>query len=479
MTKPVLTTLALALAATLAASGCAMLEPQLPTASASIPADWPLPPTTGASKNVTVDTTTAATKEPSAADIGWRDFFSDPKLTELIARALDNNRDLRVAVLNVERARALYNIQQAGSYPSVSANAGLNRTGGNVIKPGDAFSASLGTAFELDLFGRVHNLSQAALQQYFSQEEARRSAQLSLIAEIAGAYLRLSADMEAQRVAQATLDNQQAGYDLIVKRHQLGAVSGLDLAQAQTTVETARADVARYAGLVATDINALQLLVGAPPDAALLPQGFDLAVSGLTPLPAQMPSEVLLRRPDVLQAEYLLRSANANIGAARAAFFPSISLTGSVGTASNQLSGLFDSGTRFWTFIPQITLPIFQGGRLRANLDVATTDRDIALARYEKTIQSGFREVADALALSRTLADRRAAQQTLLDAASRAHQLSKARYEQGRDSYLSLLDAQRSLYAAQQGLVAAQLAEQANRVTLYKVLGGGWVERKK
>ncbi len=480
MTKPMLTSLALAVA--LLASGCAMLEPNCRKPNPAIPADWPLPPTTAAKTPAAGSPTATTAGTPAAAeqvvaDIGWRDFFTDPKLEELIARALDNNRDLRVAVLNVERTRAQYNIQRADRFPSVSANAALSRTGTNVANVvGDLYSVSVGAAFELDLFGRVHNLSNAALQRYFSQEEARRSAQLSLIAEIANVYLTLAADLESQRVAQATLDNQQSAYDLIVKRHDAGAVSGLDLAQAQTTVETARADVARFAGLVATDINLLRLLVGAPVEQALLPQGFDPAVSGLAPLPAQLPSQVLLRRPDVLQAEHLLRGANANIGAARAAFFPSISLTGSIGTASSELSGLFESGTRIWSFIPQISLPIFQGGRLRANLGVATADRDIALAQYEKSIQSGFREVADALALTRTLADRRAAQQALLDATGKAHELSKARYERGVDSFLNLLDAQRSLYAAQQGLVTAQLAEQANRVTLYKVLGGGWEE---
>ncbi|TCS39268.1 multidrug efflux system outer membrane protein [Paucimonas lemoignei] len=478
MNKPMLSSLALAIA--LVTSGCAMLEPKLPQANASIPAEWPLPPTTASVKPVTSAQADAApAAQQAVADIGWRDFFTDPKLKDLIARALDNNRDLRVAVLNVERARALYNIQRADQLPSVGVSGGLNRTGGNVANAGSVYTASVGAAFELDLFGRVHNLSQAALQQFFAQEEARRSAQLALIGEIASTYLSLAADLESQRVAQATLDSQQAGYDLIVKRHQHGAVSALDLAQAQTTVESARADVARFAGLVATDINALRLLVGAPIGNDLLPQGFDIAVSGIAPLPAELPSQVLLRRPDVLQAEHILRSANANIGAARAAFFPTISLTGSVGTASNALSGLFDAGTRIWSFVPQLTLPIFQGGRLNANLGAATAERDIALAQYEKSIQTGFREVADALALTRTLADRRAAQQALAEAATRAHQLSKARYDQGRDSYLNLLDAQRNLYAAQQGLVSAQLAEQVNRVTLYKVLGGGWVESSK
>lgn len=470
MTKPMRATLILTMA--LLAGGCAMLEPQLPTAQPGIPADWPMPQTTAAASQAAASTSAA---ELAVADIGWRDFFSDPKLKALIARALDNNRDLRVAVLNVERVRAQYRIQRADRFPSADASLGLSRTGGNVTNPGDVYTAAVGAAFELDLFGRIHNLSQSALQRYFAQEESRRSVQLSLIAEIATAYLTLAADLESQRVAQATVDNQQVAYDLIVKRHRLGAVSALDLHQAETTVEAARSDLARYAGLVATGTNALQQLVGAPVE-DLLPQAFDPAVSGLSALPSALPSQVLLRRPDVRQAEYLLRAANANIGAARAAFFPSISLTGSIGSASTELSGLFDSGTRIWSFMPRITLPIFQGGRLLANLGLATADRDIALAQYEKSIQSGFREVADALALTRTLADRRAAQQSLLAAARRAHELSRARYDSGRDSFLSLLDAQRTLYAAQQALVTAQLAEQANRITLYKVLGGGWEE---
>lgn len=471
MTKPLLTTLALA--AMLAVTGCASLEPTLPAADAAIPGTWPLPPVTGMAAP---DATPAAAGQ-AAVDIGWRDFFADPKLAELIARALDNNRDLRVAVLNVERARAQYRIQRADQLPSVGANATLTRSGdGPQAAP--TYSAGIGiAAFELDLFGRVRNLSQAALQQYFAQEEARRSAQLTLVAEIANTYLTLSADQELQRVARAALTNRQEALTLTEKRYELGAVSELDLSQARTAIETARTDVSRYAGQVAQDINALTLLVGAPLEASLLPDRLDLETQGLSALPAGLPAEVLLRRPDVLQAEHQLRAANANIGAARAAFFPSISLTGSIGSASNELSNLFASGTRVWSFIPQVNLPIFQGGRLRANLGLSTADRDIALALYEKSIQAGFREVADALALTRTLAEQKASQQALVAAATRADELSRARYETGRDSYLILLDSQRTLYAAQQSLVATQLAEQANRVTLYKVLGGGWKER--
>lgn len=473
MTKSNLKSLPALLLAMFTLGACASLAPDLPAADPAIPAAW----------TNTQDKAAASAANPSsnavpAADLGWRDFVGDPRLQELLSRALRNNRDLRVAVLNVERTRAQYNIQRAERFPAVGANASMTRGSGSAVTPAQLYSASVGvTAFELDLFGRVRNLSDAALERYFAQEEARRGAHLALISEVTNVYLSLAADRESLRIAEATLKGRQAGYELIVKRHELGAVSALDLSQAQTTVHAAAADVARFAGLVATDINALNLLVGSQVETALLPQEFNPALSGLGPLPPQLPSQVLLRRPDVLQAEHLLRASNANIGAARAAFFPSISLTGSVGTASTELSGLFGAGSGIWSFVPNLNLPLFQGGRLRGNLDAARAERDIALANYEKSIQAGFREVADALALTQTLAEKRAAQQSLVDAATRAHALSKARYDRGQDSFLVLLDAQRTPYVAQQGLVAAQLAEQGNRVVLYRALGGGWKER--
>jgi multidrug efflux system outer membrane protein len=475
MHKPIIASLALA--AMLFAAGCASLEPAVPTAEPAILSEWPLPPRTGtAIAPAPTEATSAISASTAAADIGWRDFFADPRLQELIARSLDNNRDMRVAVLNVERARAQYRVQRADRLPSVGVNGAMTRSDPSPLN--GRYSVELGIAdFELDLFGRVRSLSNAALQRYFAQEEARRSAQLSLIAEVANVYLTLAADRELLKIAQQTLKTHEESYALTEKRHALGAVSALDLHQARTLIETARADTARFAGLIAQDINALNLLVGAPVEPALLPDGVDAQVTGLAALPAGLPSEVLLRRPDVLQSEYQLRAANADIGAARAAFFPSITLTGGIGTASNELSGLFDGGTSTWRFMPQINLPIFQGGRLRGNLDVAKADRDIALAQYEKAIQTGFREVADALALTRTLAEERQAQRALVDAATNADQLSGERYRAGYDSYLVRLDAQRTLYAAQQGLVSTGLAEQANRVTLYKVLGGGWKER--
>jgi outer membrane protein, multidrug efflux system len=472
MRKPILTSLVLAVAVLV--GGCATLVPPLPTAEPRIQAEWPLPPTTAADAAETSASSSAPATQ--AADIGWRDFFVDPQLEELIARSLANNRDLRVAVLNVERARAQYRIQRADRLPSLGASATLERSGGD-IPLSQAYTAGVGlAAFELDLFGRVRNLSHAALQGYLAQEETRRAAQLSLIAEVASAYLTLAADQELRQLAQATLEAHEKSQELAERRHATGAASALDVSQVRTQVEAARTDVARYAGQVAQDTNALNLLVGVPVEPGLLPTGLSGPVAGLAALPAGLPSDVLLRRPDVRAAEHQLLAANANIGAARTAFFPSITLTGSVGSASNELSGLFDSGTRVWSFAPSINLPIFQGGRLRAGLGKANADRDIALAQYEKSIQAGFREVADALALTTTLAQQRQSQQALVKAATQADTLSKARYQAGRDSYLTQLDAQRILYAAQSGLVAVQMAEQTNRIVLYRVLGGGWNE---
>ncbi|MDH5176553.1 MAG: efflux transporter outer membrane subunit [Gammaproteobacteria bacterium] len=468
--------LAWMLAAALGNTACGVLEPRLPEAQPAIAAEWPLPPTAAAAPMA------ANVGEPGAApgavvDIGWRDFLTDPALERLVEQALANNRDLRVAVLNVERARGLYRIQRADRLPGVEAVGAMVRQGGDGQATTESFNASVGvTGFELDLFGRVRSLSESALQRYLAEEEARRSAQLSLIAEVANAYLTLAADQEQVFLARATLDTREEAYAITQKRHALGAISGLDLSQSRTLVEGARADVARFSGRVAQDMNALTLLVGAPIERSLLPARFEEPVTGLGALPAGLPSEVLLRRPDVRAAEHELRAANASIGAARAAFFPSITLTGSIGSASDELSGLFASGTQVWSFVPQVRVPIFEGGRLRGNLQVANADRGIALARYEGAIQQGFREVADALALTATLAAQRLALQALVDAARRGEELAQARYAAGRDSFLVRLEAQRTLYVAQQALISTRLAEQANRVTLYKVLGGGWQE---
>jgi multidrug efflux system outer membrane protein len=456
----------LALAVSLVLSGCSTLEPRSTEVAPAIPSQWPATATAG-----------AQTATADVADIGWRDFFVDPRLQAVITQSLDNNRDLRVAVLNVERARAQYRIQRADRVPAIGVQGQMTRSGGDAPVT-EQFSANLGVVeFELDLFGRVRNLSQAALQQYFAEAANRRSAQLSLVAEVANAWLTLGADSEQLRIAQATLATYEDSLRLTEARRQLGGASALELSQTRTLVETARTDVARFAGQVAQDRNALVLLAGGPIDASLLPQAEVTDVASVRPLPAGVPGDVLLRRPDVMAAEHVLLSANANIGAARAAFFPSISLTGNIGSASSELSGLFDSGTRVWSFIPKLTLPIFQGGKLRANLGMATADRDIALAQYEKAIQSGFREAADALALNESLDAQLSSQQALVAAAEQAQQLSQARYDAGLDSFLTLLDARRTAYTARQSLVSTQLAQQSNQVALYKVLGGGWHER--
>jgi multidrug efflux system outer membrane protein len=430
---------------------------------------------------------TPATEEPrvnvAASDIGWRNFFLDTRLQQLLGLALANNRDLRVAVLNIEQARAQYRIQRAALLPSIDVPGSFTREKLPASLTYDIptpilsyFDAGVATSYELDLFGRVRSLTHASLEKYLAQEQARRSAQLSLIAEVANAYLTLASDRELERLAQQTLQSQEDSLARQQLRHQTGTVSGLDLAQSKTTVEQARADHARFEGSVAQDIDTLTLLVGTSIDPALLPVQFDSKTLGLDPLPAGLPSTVLLRRPDVLEAERMLRAANANIGAARAAFFPQITLTANLGSASPQLSNLFTGGTGTWAFQPLISLPIFHGGALMGGLDVATVGEKIALAQYEKAIQSGFREVADALALTTTLNRQRDAQESLVEATSRAYELSQRRYKVGRDSYLEVLDSQRSDYTAQQGLITTRLAEESNRVTLYKALGGGWLE---
>jgi outer membrane protein, multidrug efflux system len=475
-------------------SACTM-EPRYRAPPLPVAEQWPIPATTPIATDAAPMATEPAQSpgEASSAaslaawDIGWRDFFADPRLQQLIAQALANNRDLRVAVLNIELARAQYRVQRSNLLPAVNASGNYTKQKLPAVETGLPYSITESyyqvgvgvSSFELDLFGRVRSLTHAALEQYLAQEQARRSAQLSLIAQIADAYLTLASDRELQRLAQDTLKSQEDSFRLTQQRHSIGAVSGLDLAQAQTTVESARADAARYEGNVAQDIDALTLLVGAPVDAELLPQEFEANTLGVNALPAGLPSTVLLRRPDVLQAEHQLRSASADIGAARAAFFPTISLTGSIGSASPALSGLFKSGTGTWTFMPQATLPLFHGGELVGNLSVARTNRDIALAQYEKAIQSSFRDVADALALTPTLERQRQAQESLVEASKRSYDLSQQRYKSGSDSYLAVLDAQRSYYGAQQGLIATRLAQQNNRVTLYKALGGGWQERSR
>ncbi|KLD79519.1 efflux transporter outer membrane subunit [Xanthomonas hyacinthi] len=447
-------------------AGCMSLSPSVPEAQPNVAAQWP----TGTWAELAADVPDAG---PIRSDAGWREFFTDIKLSGLISQALENNRDLRVSVLNVEKARALYRVQRADRLPLLQVTGVGERTGGDA-PVSQAYSVGLGVAsFELDLFGRVRELSAAALLRYLAQEETQSSVQLSLVAEVANAYLTLVADRERLGIAKSTLATQEKSYDLAVRRHALGNASALELNQARTQLEAARAEEAQYTGQVERDLNALTLLVGHPVNLDGLAVELNAVTVNSLKLPEGAPSDILLRRPDIVAAEHQMRAANANIGAARAAYFPSISLTGSVGTASTSLSDLFESGSRAWSFAPKVSLPIFQAGRLDANLAGATADRDIALAAYEKAIQSGFRETADALASLAVLGRQRQAQQALVEAATRTYDLSQARYSAGRDSYLTQLDAQRTLYAAQQGLIGVRQAELANRVTLYKVVGGG------
>lgn len=452
--------LAGALALTL--SACATLVPPMPQQRADVPDRFPAQ---GASVQRTI-----------AIEQGWQDFILDARLRQVIALALDNNRDLRVALGNVERARSMYRIQRADRLPAVGGSVSGERIGGDVANS-EQYNASVGVSgFELDLWGRVRNLGEAALQQFLAQEQNQRAVQVGLVAETANVWLALAADRERLAIAESTRETYEQSLRLAERRHEIGVISGLELAQAQSQAESARADAAMYRGHVAQDMNALNLLVGMTVDASLLPERFSGDVTGVATLPSGLASDVLLQRPDVRASEHVLAAANANIGAARAAFFPRISLTGSGGSASGELSDLFSSGTRVWRFAPSISIPIFSGGALRANLGMARADRDIALANYEKAIQNGFREIADALALSTTLAEQAAAREALLAAATRADELSRARYDAGRDSQLQRLDAQRTLYAAQQGLLAVRQQEQANRIALYRALGGGWAQ---
>jgi multidrug efflux system outer membrane protein len=454
------------LAAT-ALSGCTLApayqRPSLPVGQA-----WPTPMADQAAA-------------PVAADLAWRDLFQDPRLQSMIELALAQNRDLRVAVGNIEQARAQYRIQRADLLPAIGATLSETRAHtpqatsqtGRAIST-EQYSATVGfSAYELDLFGRVRSLNAAALQSFFASEENRRAVQISLIAEVAGNYLTLAADQDLLKVTQDTLASRQAGLDLGRKRFEAGATSQLDLRQAETLAEQARSDAAVATARVAQDLNALRLVVGAEIPANLLPDGNLTGIQIRSNLNPGLPSDVLTRRPDVRSAEHLLQARNADIGAARAAFFPRISLTGSTGGASTDLDSLFKAGTGAWSFAPQIVLPLFNGGANIANLASTKAGRDIAVAQYEKAIQTAFREVSDALAVRATIQDRIAAQQRLAAAAADTQRLTQARYDRGVDSYLSLLDAQRTFYAARQTLIAAQLAEATNRVELYKALGGG------
>nr|WP_314706755.1 efflux transporter outer membrane subunit [uncultured Comamonas sp.] len=429
--------------------------------------------------------TPAVANAPALSYAQAQAWIQSSQLREVVALALTHNRDLRIAVENIEKARAQYGITRADLLPSITAqgqgtrsraSADLNSSGQSSIS--EQFTAQLGfTSYEIDFWGRVRNLSEAGLQAFLQSEENQRNVQIGLVADVSNAWLSLAGDMARLQLAKDTLASREKAYALTKRMFEIGSTSGLVLAQNLSTVETARADVAAFTSQVARDRNALQLLVGGVVAADLLPTAQTLAVSddnnlALLPVPEQLPSSVLLKRPDVQAAEHNLRAMNANIGAARAAMFPTISLTGSVGSGSRELDALFGSGNGTWSFMPQIRLPIFDGGRLRAGVDVANANQRIAVAQYEKTVQTAFKEVADALADRAQWGERLGAQTGMVQATQKAFDLSEARFQAGVDNYLTVLDAQRSLYAAQQTLITLRLAEQTNRTTLWKVLGG-------
>ena len=410
----------------------------------------------------------------NAAGIGWKNVFADERLKQLIGLALTNNLDLRVAMLNVEQSRAQYRITRSASFPSVNGSGSYTRSG-NFSTASDSWSASLGTtAYEVDLFGRVRSLNRQALEKYFATAEARRSAQITLVSEVADEYFFLREAEEQLRVARQTQAAVQESYDLNNATFAAGAGSELDLRTAEGQVLSAKISVLTYERQIAQAQNYLAVLLGQPLPADLpAPRSFS-NTNLVADIPAGLPSELVQRRPDILEAEHTLKAANANIGAARAAFFPTVTLTGSIGTASSEFEKLFGSGTGVWSFSPQVTLPIFTGGQNLADLDAAKVGTRIEVANYQKAIQTAFREVADALVASSSYTEEIKEQVALINAQQRRYDLANLRYRQGEDTYLNVLSAQQDLYSAQQDQIQAQYSKLASQISLYKALGGGW-----
>jgi outer membrane protein, multidrug efflux system len=412
-----------------------------------------------------------------AAELGWRDVLGDPRLTALVELALRNNRDLRIAALNVELTRAIYQIERAGRFPVVSAIGAAEYSGGT-DDVRSLYRVGVGvTAFELDLFGRVRSLSEAALEDYLATAEAQRGAHLALVAEVAAQYLAGRAADEQLALAEQTLGLVGEGVEMTRRLVEAGQRSDLDASTAQAQLAAARAALARASRERAQAENALVLLIGQPLPAGLPPPQPLEATALRAEIPVGLPSELLQRRPDILAAEHSLRAANANIGAARAAFFPSISLTGFAGLASTALTGLVSGGALAWSFAPQIRMPLFDGGRTRAGVEIAEVRKRIEVARYERAIQAAFREVSDALVARAALDEQLEAQTARVAAEQRRFELSETRYRNGIESYLAVLSAQQDLFAAQQQLINLRLARLVNVISLYKALGGGWRER--
>jgi multidrug efflux system outer membrane protein len=458
------------------AAGCS-LQPVYERPPAPVAATYP---TGDAYKAAT--TRSGGTTSP-AVDIGWRDFLTDPRLQRLVEIALANNRDLRVAALNVAQVQAQYRIQRAALFPQISGVVGSSatRTPASLSTTGKAtvlhdYSVGLSAAWEIDFFGRLQSLSDQALQQYFASAQARKAVEILLVSEVADQYLTLLSFDEFLVVTKQTLDTAQASYKLTLLQFQTGTGTELSVSQAETVVEQAKANYAAQIRGRAQAENALVLLVGEPLPADLPPPVQLDSQSILADIPAGLPSDLLTRRPDVMQAEATLRGANANIGAARAAFFPTISLTGNLGTASSALGALFKAGSLAWSFLPSISMPIFEAGQLQASLDVATVQKDINVAQYEKTIQTAFSEVANGLAARGTFDDEVASLERFTAAEQRSLDLSELLFRNGAADYLTVLTAQTGLYGAQLTLVSARMARLSNLVDLYRALGGGWIE---
>jgi len=470
MTKKLIPT---ALAAAMLLAGCSLI-PTYERPAAPVPTTFPGDP--------------AQPAGPAAAAVPWEDFFTDARLNGLIRTALENNRDLRVSVLNIEQARAQFQVQRASLFPAVGLTGSGSRSSPNPYQAFDSsvgsvssqYSVNLGiTAWEIDFFGRIRALKDQALAQYLATEESRKAAQVSLIAAVATGWLTLIADDELLELTRQTLTTREESVRLTKMRFDNGVSSELDFQAANSLAETARASYAQQQRTRMQDENALALLLGAPVPASATAGGIKglESVQPMPDVPAGLPSDLLAERPDIRAAEQQLIAANANIGAARANFFPRVSLTTTLGTASSEFSGLFDSGSKAWSFAPSVTLPIFDAGRNRATLDSAKAGREIAVAQYEKSIQTAFREVADALAGRATLGEQVRAQRAQAEAEGVRFRLSDMRYRNGIASALDLLDAQRSLYTAQQSAVTTRLLQLQNQVTLYKTLGGGWATK--
>ncbi|MFS1286909.1 efflux transporter outer membrane subunit [Pseudomonas piscis] len=458
----------LGLAVALSLSGCSLI-PDYQRPAADIPASWPQ----GAAY-------AAPAKADDARLMAWQSVFQDPVLQHLVDQALASNTDLRQAALNVEAYRALHRIQRAEQFPRIDlgASGSRQRLPADLSPTAEAtiqsqYQVALGVSYELDLFGRLRSLSQAAAEQYLASDAARYSVQVSLVADVATAYLTWRSDQDQLALARSTLKSQGDSLALIEDRFHNGTASQIDVRQVRTLVSQAQVQESLYTRQVAQDLNALERLIGGrlPGD---LPAGRSLSEPVLAQFPAGLSSDVLLRRPDIRAAEHRLLAADANIGAARAAFFPSITLTGAAGTSSTELDGLFKGGSGMWQFMPQINLPIFNAGRLRADLDYARIRRDINVSEYEGAIQTAFQEVADGLAARGTYGKQLQSQQGRVDDNQAYYDLARQRYAEGVDSYLSVLDAQRELFSARQQLIQDRLEQLTAEVALFKAMGGGW-----